>query len=58
MFEGQSKVLTYWLALTAIHFTVIVIMKVSLRTPKIIWIPMYLIHIFSLIGTGIYASSY
>ena len=56
MFEGFNKVLLYWLLLTAIHFSVIPLVKFSMKVGKIIWMPLYFGHMALLICTAIYAS--
>lgn len=57
MFNGLQDVLVYWLVLTLIHFSVIPITKISLKMPKIIWIPLYSSHICLLMGFAMKMSS-
>jgi hypothetical protein len=50
MFTGLHNVLLYWLVLTIIHFSIIPITKISLKLPNILWIPLYVFHLCSLMG--------
>ena len=56
MFTGLNKVLFYWLFLTLLHYSIILITKISLRLPKIIWIPLYVFHLCSIMGFAMVVS--
>jgi len=50
MFTGYQSIIIYWFVLTFIHFSIIPITKISLKLPKMLWIPIYVFHLCSLMG--------
>jgi hypothetical protein len=58
MFEGVQRVILYWLVMVIIHFSIILIVKVGIKTKKIVWMLMYFMHGTMLIGTAIYCSKH
>ena len=49
--------LIYWLGLTIIHFTIIVITKIGIKYPKkYVWLPLYVVHQSMLLGLAMYVS--
>lgn len=56
-FGGIQHVLVYWVGMTAIHFTIIPITKVGIKTQKkLVWLPLYLCHQVLLLGVAMWAS--
>ena len=55
-FRGWQKVFLVWWALAAVHYTIILIVFVGVKSSKKIWIPLYIIHQYALIHVGIYES--
>jgi hypothetical protein len=57
LFEGWHLVLIYWMQLTIIHFTIIVITKIGIKYPKKrVWLPLYLMHQSLLLGLAMWVS--
>lgn len=58
MFEGVIKVIVYWIAMVVIHFSIILIVKVGIKTKKYVWMPLYVMHGALLLATAIYCSKH
>lgn len=56
MFAGFTRVGVIWVLLSCIHFTIILIVKIGLKTSKRVYIPLYLAHITALLGTAMWFS--
>jgi hypothetical protein len=57
MFAGTNKVLLAWTLLVAIHFSIILVVKIGLAFPyKSVFIPLYLGHQFSILGFAMWFS--
>ena len=52
-FRGWENVFLTWWLLAFIHFTIVVLVFIALRTTAKIWIPLYVIHQSALLYVGI-----
>lgn len=52
-FRGWQKVFLTWWLLAFIHFTIIALVFVAVKTTAMTWIPLYIIHQIALLYVGI-----
>ena len=52
-FRGWERIFLTWWLLTFVHFSIILILFVALKSSAIVWIPLYFLHQFALINIGI-----
>lgn len=55
-FRGWHKIFLSWWVLTLIHFSIIPIVFLAVKTSKYLWLPIYAIHQIVLMYYGISAS--
>lgn len=54
-FRGWEKIFLTWWLIAVIHFTIIILTFIALKTSPKVYIPLYIIHQLFLINTGIKA---
>ena len=52
-FRGTHITLAAWLLLSVIFYSIILVLKLALKTSKVVWMPVYLLHISSSIWVSI-----
>lgn len=52
-FRGWENIFLTWWLLAVVHFSIIIILFVALKTSAKIWIPLYILHQFILVNVGI-----
>lgn len=52
-FRGWERIFLAWWLLAFVHFSIILILFVALKSSAKVWIPLYLFHQFALINIGI-----
>ncbi len=57
-FRGWEKVFIAWWMIAFIHFSIILVVFIAVKTSAKIWIPLYCIHQYALLYTGIRAASH
>lgn len=55
-FRGWERIFLTWWVLVLVHFTIIPILFIALKTSKWVWIPLYIIHQCALINIGVKAA--
>ena len=55
-FRGWGEVFVAWWKLTFIHFTIIFLVKIALKTTIKVWLPLYILHQALLYGYAISVS--
>lgn len=53
-FKGWQTVFLCWWILAIIHFSVIIVVSIALKTTAIVWMPLYILHQASLFGFAVW----
>ncbi len=55
-FKGPQIVITAWISLAVIFYSIILVTKIALHTTKYLWMPLYFLHICLNIGVATHFS--
>lgn len=52
-FKGWQRIFIAWWLLALVHFTIILVLFVAVKTSAKVWIPLYIFHLYSLVHVGV-----